>query len=60
MGLSIVLSRCLEKLEKGLLFQRWNGQYIYPIDNWGGLDVDYQWQLPQAEFWLKAHGVKPK
>jgi len=60
MGLSIVRPRCLEHIEKGLLPQKWMGNNIHPIDNWGGLDVDYEWQVPQAEFWLKAHGVKSK
>lgn len=59
MGLSIVRPHCLDNMEDGLLPQKWMGQHIHPIDNWGGLDVDYEWQLPQAEFWLKAHDVKP-
>ena len=56
MGVSIVRPRCLEHLEAGLLPQKWMGQQIYPLKQWGGLDVDYEWQLPQAEFWLNAHG----
>jgi len=60
MGLSVVRPRCLENMEEGLLPQKWMGQHIYPIENWGGLDVDYEWQLPQAIFWLEAHGIKPK
>jgi hypothetical protein len=39
-----------------MLPQKWMGQNIYPIKQWGGLDVDYEWQMPQVEFWLKAHG----
>lgn len=56
MGVSIVRPRCLERLDEGLLPQKWMGQKIYPLKQWGGLDVDYEWQLPQAEFWLKANG----
>jgi hypothetical protein len=56
MGLSIVRPRCLERLEEGLLPQKWMGQKIYPLKQWGGLDVDYEWQLPQAEYWLRKHG----
>ena len=59
MGLSVVRPRCLKNMEEGLLPQKWMGQHIYPIENWGGLDVDYEWQLPQAIFWLEAHGIKP-
>ena len=57
---SVVRPYCLENLEEGILPQKWMGQKIYPIDNWGGLGVDYQWQLLQAVCWLKAHGVKPE
>lgn len=58
-GVSVVRPRCLEELTKGLLPQRWMGRRIHPLKQWGGLDVDYEWQLPQVEFWLKAHGVQP-
>lgn len=54
MGVSIVRPRNLDRLEDGLLPQKWMGQKIYPIKNEGGLDVDYPYQMPQAEFWLKA------
>jgi hypothetical protein len=60
MGLSIVRPRCLENMEDGLLPQKWMGQKIHPLRQWGGLDVDYEWQLPQAEFWLRAHGIEPQ
>jgi Cytidylyltransferase len=56
MGVSIVRPKNLDHLEDGLLPQKWMGQKIYPIKNEGGLDVDYAYQMPQAEWWLKAHG----
>lgn len=56
MGVSIVRPYNLEHLEDGLLPQKWMGQKIYPLKQWGGLDVDYEWQIPQVEFWLKKHG----
>lgn len=56
MSVSIVRPRCLEHLDDGLLPQKWMGQKIYPITQWGGCDVDYEWQIPQVEFWLKKHG----
>ena len=34
----------------------WLGKNVHPIKQWGGLDVDYDWQVPIAEFWLKSHG----
>jgi len=56
MSVSIVRPHCLEKIEDGLLPQKWMGQHIYPLKQWGGLDVDYEWQIPQVEYWLKEHG----
>lgn len=56
MGVSIVRPYCLEHLEDGLLPQKWMGQKIYPLKQWGGLDVDYEWQVPSIEYWLKKHG----
>jgi hypothetical protein len=58
MSVSIVRPRCLEHLDAGLLPQKWMGQKIYPLKQWGGCDVDYEWQIPQVEFWLKSHGFK--
>ncbi len=60
MGASIVRPRNLDHLEDGLLPQKWMGRKIYPIKNEGGLDVDYPYQLPQAEYWLKAHAVRDR
>lgn len=57
MGASIIRPKCLENIEGGLLPQKWMGKRIYPLKQWGGLDVDYEWQIPQAEYWLKKHGV---
>jgi len=59
MGLSVVRSHCLERMEDGLLPQKWMGRRIAPIESWGGCDVDYEWQIPQVEHWLVAHGVEP-
>lgn len=56
MGTSIVRPQCLEHLEEGLLPQKWMGQKIYPLKQWGGLDVDYEWQMPLVEHWLLEHG----
>lgn len=56
MSLSVVRPRCLESIATGLLPQKWMGQQIYPLQQWGGLDVDFAWQVPQVEYWLRAHG----
>jgi hypothetical protein len=56
MGVSVVRSGCLEYIENGFLPQKWMGRKIYPLKQWGGLDVDYEWQIPLVEYWLKKHG----
>jgi hypothetical protein len=56
MSVSIVRPRCLEDLTYGILPQRWMGRRIYPLRQWGGCDVDFAWQVPGVEHWLRAHG----
>jgi hypothetical protein len=53
MGVSVVRPRNLDDLESGMLPQKWMGQRIHPIQNLGGLDVDYPFQMPQAQWWLE-------
>lgn len=55
MGASIVRTKWLEDSEDGLLPQKWMGKKIYPLKQEGGLDVDYAWQIPMVENWLKAN-----
>ncbi len=59
MGVSIIRPRNLDHMDDGLLPQKWMGQKIYPLKQEGGLDVDYEWQMPQVEHWLKARGMAP-
>jgi CMP-N-acetylneuraminic acid synthetase len=58
MGVSVVRPHCLEP-GYGILPQRWMGRRIAPIESWAGCDVDYLWQLPAVEFWLREHGFEP-
>ncbi|MFC1621033.1 cytidylyltransferase domain-containing protein [Candidatus Omnitrophota bacterium] len=54
-SVSIVRPYWLENIEEGILPQKWMGKRIYPLKQWGGLDVDYEWQIPQVEYWLKKN-----
>ena len=56
MGVSIVRPHCLEDLGYGILPQKWMGQKIYPLEQWGGCDIDFEWQVPMVESWLRKHG----
>jgi len=58
MGVSVVRPHCLDDLASGLLPQKWMGQRILPIHNWGGLDIDHPWQVGMLEFWLREHDFK--
>jgi len=56
MGASIVRSHCIENMRKGLLPQKWMGNRIFPLKQNIGFDIDYEWQISQAEQWLKLYG----
>ena len=53
MSLSVVRSKCFKNMRNNLLPQKWMGKKIAPLFSWGGADIDYPWQLPQAKFWIK-------
>ena len=55
---TVIRPRCLEQLEDGLLPHRWMGRHIGSIPSWGGCDVDFEWQVPMVEFWLRKHGFE--
>lgn len=55
MGASIVRDRCINNIEAGLLPQSWMGQKIFPLKQEGGLDVDYEMQMPYVEAWIKKY-----
>ena len=52
----VVRPKCLEDLNYGENPFRWMGRRVYTLKQWGGLDLDYEWQKGQVEFWLRKHG----
>ncbi len=54
-AISVVRPENLENLDDGLLPQKWMGQKIYPLRQEAGCDVDYEWQIPVVEWWLKKY-----
>lgn len=56
MGVSIIRPRCLVDWENNLLPQRWMGNKIYPIKQTAGFDLDYSYEIPLVESWLKEYG----
>lgn len=51
----VVRPNCMDKKNGDPPFT-WLGRNVYPIKQWGGLDIDYDWQVPIVEYWLKKHG----
>lgn len=51
-AMSVIRPENLRNLESGMLPQRWMGKKILPIINEAGLDLDYQWQIGQAAWWI--------
>jgi CMP-N-acetylneuraminic acid synthetase len=51
----VVRERCFD-FSNGQLPFPWTGTNRYPLESWGGLDIDFEWQVPQVEYWLKEHG----
>ncbi len=54
-GVAVVRPKCLENIKNGLLPFKYLGRKIAPIKSWGGCDVDYEWQIPMVEFWIKKN-----
>lgn len=54
-AVSVVRPSNLDNLEQGLLPQRWMGRNILPIYNEAGLDMDYEWQVGQVDWWVKNY-----
>ncbi|OCW82935.1 cytidylyltransferase [Pelagibacteraceae bacterium GOM-A5] len=53
MSFSIVKPKCFKNMKNNLLPQKWMGKKILPFFSEAGLDVDFEWQIPQVKFWLK-------
>ncbi len=51
----VVRPYCMLKKNGDMPFT-WIGRNVHPIKQWGGLDVDYGWQVPIVEYWLREHG----
>jgi len=54
----MVRSKCLVRGYGDPPFQ-WMGKNVKTIQQWGGLDIDFAWQVPIVEYWLREHGFVP-
>jgi len=60
MSFSIVKPKCFQNMQNNLLPQKWMGNKILPYISEAGLDIDFEWQFPQLEFWNKKLKKKIK
>ena len=52
----VVRPRCFDYEKYGEVPFKWIGKKVYPLKQWGGIDIDYEWQVGQARYWLEQHG----
>lgn len=54
---AVVKPYCLEEIKYGTPPQRWLGKYIIAYEQKiPALDVDYEWQVGQVQYWIKNEG----
>jgi len=51
--MSVIRPKNLQNLHDGMLPQKWMGRKILPIVNEAGLDLDFEWQIGQAQWWIE-------
>lgn len=54
-GVTILRPKNLERPD-GRGPMPWLGAKVLPLKQWAGGPVDYAWQVPGAEYWLRKHG----
>lgn len=57
-GAQILRPRVLEGVSPSSPELTWLGEKIKPLKQAGGGPVDYAWQVPKMEYWLKKQGVR--
>ncbi|MBI4060506.1 MAG: hypothetical protein HY403_03665 [Elusimicrobia bacterium] len=57
-GAAVLRPRVLDALKADAPDLSWLGEKILPLKQVGGGPVDYSWQVPKMEYWLKKQGVR--
>lgn len=57
-GAAVLRPRVLDALKPESPELSWLGDRILPLKQAGGGPVDYSWQVPKMEYWLKKQGVR--
>ncbi len=56
LAVQILRDRCFTNMWEGQLPFRWMGNRSYALTSDYGFDIDYEWQIPVIEHWLREHG----
>jgi len=56
-GVFVLRPGCLDHIAHGPAHYPWMGKKSLPLKQWGGAPIEFPWQVPAAEYWLKAHNV---
>jgi len=56
LAVQVLRARCFVGMDGGQLPFKWMGNQIHPLESDFGFDIDYEWQIPVVEHWLRSHG----
>ena len=56
LAVQVLRARCFTEMDRGALPFKWMGTRIHALETDYGFDIDYEWQIPVVEHWLKEHG----
>ncbi len=56
LSIQVLRSRCLEQIETGQPPFKWMGNKAHGLEIEFGFDIDAEWQIPVAEYWLEKNG----
>jgi CMP-N-acetylneuraminic acid synthetase len=56
LAVQVLRAGCFTHMDEGELPFRWMGKRSKALHNDFGFDIDYEWQIPVIEHWLRTHG----
>ena len=56
LAVQVIRGRCFESMAEGQLPFLWQGRRSLALHNDFGFDIDFEWQIPVVEHWLRHQG----
>jgi CMP-N-acetylneuraminic acid synthetase len=56
LAVQVLRRNCFTEMDQGALPFKWMGKRSHALENDFGFDIDYEWQIPVIEHWLREHG----